>query len=427
MNFYHHIHEWFLADFIRNKPDYYQQAQAKLVLNLALLVFVFIAPVLVWLAVLGMYENVLVAGSIVLGIAGIPLIIKYTGNIALAASIVVVIIYVGVTGTFLVETTFGVINIVWYILLILFTLFTLGKRWGIVISIACIIPYSYYILTMMELNLKEQFLFTQDQLIMMSAVTGVGLLLIHYITLQFIKTKDFAEQAMKRSFAELEGQNSVISAQKEEKELMLKEIHHRVKNNMQIINSLLRIQASEIEDETLQREFQEAQNRIFSMALIHEKMYQVDDLTHIDLEDYLDALLGDLINTYRLNVPIQTEIGVEGVTLGTKTLIPLGLIINEIVTNSLEHAFAGRSQGLIQLYLEPWKTGYRLTIGDDGIGLEHDATSEEATSLGMELIRTFVDQLNGTITRLEREGTVYEIHFEQLEKENEHPIISGNV
>ena len=103
---------------------------------------------------------------------------------------------------------------------------------------------------------------------------------------------------------------------------MLKEIHHRVKNNMQIIISLLRIQSRGFKDERLVKEFQEAQNRIFSMALIHEKMYLSEDLARVDLFDYLSSLVGDLINTYTIDFPVKTDIKVEVDELSLKTLVP---------------------------------------------------------------------------------------------------------
>ena len=232
---------------------------------------------------------------------------------------------------------------------------------------------------------------------------------INNLTLDYLQAREISSAELKKSYEELEVQNKFILKQNAEKETLLKEIHHRVKNNMQIIISLLRIQSRGFKDERLVKEFQEAQNRIFSMALIHEKMYLSEDLAKVDLLDYLSSLVGDLINTYTIDFPVKTDIKVEVDELSLKTLVPVGLIINEVVSNSLKHAFVGHKDGAITLKLTRENKYFTLVVGDNGIGI-NDTESKNA-GLGMELIETFVSQISGEVKFLDYPGTMYEFTF----------------
>lgn len=209
----------------------------------------------------------------------------------------------------------------------------------------------------------------------------------------------------------------LIEKQRDEKEILLKEIHHRVKNNLQVINSLLSIQSSYTNDAKALALFDEAKNRIRSMALIHEKMYQSGDLAHIDFQDYIIALTNDLISTYSINCDIFLDIKIENVKFDIDTIIPIGLLLNEIISNTLKYAFTDRDKGKITIHLIH-KEGnhYKLIAGDDGMGMDNKLLEEENVSLGMELIKIFVEQLDGNIIRLENPGTIYQIDFKSRKK-----------
>jgi two-component sensor histidine kinase/ligand-binding sensor domain-containing protein len=206
---------------------------------------------------------------------------------------------------------------------------------------------------------------------------------------------------------------SLIEKQRDEKEILLKEIHHRVKNNMQVIISLLSIQSSYTKDKRALELFDEAKNRIRSMALIHEKMYQTGDLAHIDFQDYIMALTDDLIKTYSINCDIFLDIKIEKVKFDIDTLIPVGLLLNEIISNALKYAFIGVNKGIVTIHLsyDNETNTYSLLVGDNGSGMEKGTLDKDEGSLGMELIKVFVSQLDGTIDRLEKEGTFYQIEF----------------
>jgi two-component sensor histidine kinase len=222
----------------------------------------------------------------------------------------------------------------------------------------------------------------------------------------------------KKALNLLKTQNLNIKRQKEEKEVLLKEIHHRVKNNLQVINSLIRLQCAFTEDKVALELFDECQNRIISMALIHEKMYEAHDLSNINLREYVNELSTNLLRSYRLSKHIELEIEVANMKLSLDTLVPLGLLLNEMISNSLKHAFNEREDGLITVDLHKNEAGlFELIVGDNGVGLPKDFSFNSANTLGMELIDTLTQQLDGKISRVDRQGSFFKIELIGLEKE----------
>ncbi len=211
-------------------------------------------------------------------------------------------------------------------------------------------------------------------------------------------------EAIERSHKKL--QDSV-----REKEVLLKEIHHRVKNNMQIVSSLLNLQSAYIKDESLREIFRESQNRILSMSLVHEKLYHSKDLANIDFNEYIRVLTHDLLQSYGASERIALIMDTEDISLGIDTAIPCGLIINELVSNALEHAFPDR-EGEIRIALHSYDSETELIVADNGVGMPEDVDFRDTDSLGLRLVTILVeDQLQGTI-RLERDGgTKFRITF----------------
>ena len=207
--------------------------------------------------------------------------------------------------------------------------------------------------------------------------------------------------------------NVLLKQQNEQKGAMLKEVHHRVKNNLQMVNSLLKLQSRALDDEKAIAMFKEAQNRVLSMALLHEKMYRSDDLQYIDIEDHITLLVEDLVKGYAVGKTIQTNINVNNIDIGLRTLVPLGLIINEVITNALKYAFVNSDHGTITVALKKLELGvYELIIGDDGIGKDELVTSD---GLGEKLISAFTRQLKGEIKRIDTPGTVYKLQFQKID------------
>lgn len=197
-----------------------------------------------------------------------------------------------------------------------------------------------------------------------------------------------------------------------EKEVLLKEIHHRVKNNLQIISSLLNLQQNSIEGEESLVVFKESQNRIKSMALIHEKLYQSEDLTRIDFPEYIRSLVYHLFKSYAVDYSvIKSIINVEDILFDIDISIPCGLIINELMSNSLKYAFPDGKKGEIEidLHLEGEKT--ILRISDNGIGLPKDLNIQNSDTLGLRLVNILVEQIDGKISLDNTDGTSFKIEF----------------
>jgi len=204
-----------------------------------------------------------------------------------------------------------------------------------------------------------------------------------------------------------------IKASLEEKEVLLKEIHHRVKNNLQIVSSLLQLQASYIKDVDSLAIFEESRDRVKSMALIHEQLYQSNDLAQIDFPEYLRSLLNMVLSAHRTNrTRVETKLHVDPVSLDLDTAIPVGLITNELVTNSLKYAFAGRTVGEIAVRLTKSETGdFLLMISDNGVGLPEGFNFDKAPSLGLRLVRILTKQMRARLEISNGIGTQFRVYF----------------
>jgi len=202
-----------------------------------------------------------------------------------------------------------------------------------------------------------------------------------------------------------------LKASLEERETLLKEVHHRVKNNLQVISSLLHLQKTKLQDEQAIQIFIDSQNRIHSMALIHQHLYQSDDLNNVDFAAYIDRLLLQLEITYG-NHSVEFKTNVENIKLSLDYAIPCGLLINEIIANSLKHAFHSidcPGKICIEMFHVKPENNLKICIADNGSGFSESITFENAQTLGFKLIRSFVTQLNGTVDVCGSQGTQFNI------------------
>jgi PAS domain S-box-containing protein len=190
-----------------------------------------------------------------------------------------------------------------------------------------------------------------------------------------------------------------LKASLQEKEILLKEVHHRVKNNLQVIDSLFRHQCRHSKDLSVIQILKECQNRVNLMALLHEKLYQSKDLVNIDFAGYLKSLVANLFDSYRINGNfIQIEIDVESIFLDIETSLACGSIVNELISNSFKYAFPKDKLGKIQIrFFEENNESFTLAVRDNGIGLPEDFDIEKTTSLGLKLVKSFVRQLEGNL------------------------------
>ncbi len=244
-----------------------------------------------------------------------------------------------------------------------------------------------------RLNLEDdlnQVRLSRQRLALGGTTVGLGLL-------SFLLYRLFGQKR------QIESQNEVISTALTEKETLLKEIHHRVKNNMQVISSLLRIQSNQTQDAGALEALKEGQSRVQSMSLIHQDLYQHDNLTGIYMPDYIEKLGQSLLQTYQLSpdqVHISTDI--DELTLDVDTVVPLGLIINELVTNSLKYAFPDGRSGDIRVTLAEAADHLQLVVSDDGVGM---STEEISEGYGSGLIRAFAQKLDADIEIESIDGT----------------------
>ncbi len=216
-----------------------------------------------------------------------------------------------------------------------------------------------------------------------------------------------------RDITERKRSEEKIKASLKEKEVLLKEIHHRVKNNLQVTSSLLKLQSVYINDSKVLSMFTDSYNRIKVMALIHEKLYQAQDLARINAMDYIPNLAENLLRSYNVHNAIKLQINVDEIWLDVDTAIPCGLIINELVSNSLKYAFPSLvKECIITIKFHHTDHHYlQLTIADNGLGVPENFNFRETESLGLQLVCNLTEQLGGEIELQSDHGTLYQITF----------------
>ncbi len=203
-----------------------------------------------------------------------------------------------------------------------------------------------------------------------------------------------------------------ISESLGEKEILLKEIHHRVKNNLMIISSLLNLQSRYLKDDESREIFKESQNRAQSMALIHQRLYESTDLKNIGFKEYITTLANDLYRNYVKDPSrVRLKLGIEDVNIDINVAIPLGLILNELITNSMKYAFPPGEKGTITVDFSKKENKFFLKVSDDGIGFPEDLDYEKTDSLGLQLVTSLTNQIDGELELDRTKGTSFKITF----------------
>jgi PAS domain S-box-containing protein len=219
-------------------------------------------------------------------------------------------------------------------------------------------------------------------------------------------------QSVGRDITERKRAEEQIKAALEEKEMLLKEIQHRVKNNLQVISSLFDLQSRYTDDDQMLDMLKESRNRIRSIALIHEKLYQAQDLTKIDFSEYVRSLAVHLFRSYGIGPDsVRLKTSFDEFTLSVGAAIPCALLVNELVSNCLKHAFPMGRPGEVRIELRSDDGQCTVVVGDDGAGLPEELDFEDPPSLGLRLVKTLTDQLKGTIQLCKDGGTTFRIRF----------------
>jgi two-component sensor histidine kinase len=243
------------------------------------------------------------------------------------------------------------------------------------------------------------------------AFLGLGLLvLISFLLYNSLRNK-------KKSQLELLKKNDQISEALADKELLLKEIHHRVKNNLQVVSSLLGLQSEYIKDESALSAINEGRNRVRSMSLIHQNLYKEHDLKGISMKSYLEKLISGLFDTYNINKEnVKLSLTIQDIDLDVDTVVPLGLITNELVSNALKHAFKIKKIGTVNVSLQEKEDILELIVSDNGDGLESSNINEDIDSFGYQMIFAFKEKLRANLDIKNVHGTSVKLSISNYQK-----------
>ncbi len=400
----------FLNFFKQPKSDYddlYDQARFKLTwrVNIAILYAVLVFMAITTLMAPTYFPVILVA---LIFSTTVVVVLRTTRKYELAAKLFLILaIIISTSQLFLVQDMIHLVDLVWYITEVIFAYFVLGKKWGTFGLVSFTISLICYIFFTFDTNI----LLMQDNTIVIKSFQGInaiiGSLILGYIIHYFIDTNRFAENQVRGINKDLQEKQIIIKNQNDLNEVMFKEIHHRVKNNLQIISSLLKLQSFETESKEVQKHFNEAIGRIRSMALIHEKMYSNDDLAKINLEGYLKNLSTDICESMQGGENVKINIQSELKKVDVKSMVPISLIFNELITNSIKHGIKSNIQGEISISVTSNAHITEFNYSDNGIW----KTPEKNGTFGLELLDTLTSQLDGSLKRTVKNGTHFVFQF----------------
>lgn len=270
----------------------------------------------------------------------------------------------------------------------------------LIISLIAIAIFIFYSLNI-NIEVVRPRTFYQKLILLAEMISGF--VLNFYLFYLFTNVNKYSEMKLREVNEQLIEQNIKIKLQNDEKTTLVKEVHHRVKNNLQIVVSLLRLQSMEIGSSKMKEHFQESINRIMAMALIHQKLYQNESLSQVKFTEYASDLVNTILRTDTHQRTISFTIHSEIEKVGLKSLVPIGLILNELVSNSLKHAFNGDKDGYIELAIIPGEDNnwIQISYSDSGTWKK---PAREKQSFGLVLVETLVEQLDGTLKIDKNEG-----------------------
>ena len=403
---YLHIKKWFLNDLMNETSDFYIKARTELMFEFPFFTGLLLCVLSLTCLAFNIEHSVY---SVTIGWVFcfvLLLILKYFKNLWLSSFIYcfgVSAILIG--NLFLNSESMHLGYPYWIVLLILISTFNLGIRYGIILSVISGIAFIYYRQHLLRIGLEHEIVSPEKRLVQSIIEITLSTSLLLYVVYIYLLTSRKSEDALKETNDQLVTRNSLIETQSEEKTVMLREIHHRVKNNLQIINSILRLQSAELEDEKSLRVFDLSQKRILAMSYIHERLYMLDKIQNDISEDYIPLLMQDLINLYANNQQVSTEIKFENGFVNQKNVVPFGLIINELISNSMKHGIIETGEikltGIIENHC------IKITYSDNGQGISDDFKK----AFGMELIESLTDQLDGEMKYTTSKGIGTTFHF----------------
>jgi len=255
-----------------------------------------------------------------------------------------------------------------------------------------------------ELKESKSYLYKEQSL---NTKLQITLIVFTLLTLALV----WAYRRIKKNNLVIVNQKNELDKSLLERESLLKEIHHRVKNNLQIVSSLLNLQSKQLDNEKAKDAIEEGKSRVKAMALIHQKLYQQEDITKVDMSDYVNSLQKSVSALYKLKMPIKTNIKACNINLDIDQAIPIGLILNELLTNTYKYAFVNKNAGQIEIALTENKDSYSFLYKDDGVGLPDDFNIKTSKSLGMRLVYRLTQQLRSKMEYQYSKGAQFTFTF----------------
>ncbi len=300
------------------------------------------------------------------------------------------------------------VDFIWMINTILLAFIGIGRTVGLVFTVLHIILVTGFFLFTLNDHILTMQPRTNTEMIGELVEIGFAFTVLIYLARQYVHFLEYTNRQLQEAYTELSKQNSIIQAKNRENVLLLKEVHHRVKNNLQIITSLLRLQGNQQEPEVSEK-FEEANNRIMSMALIHQKLYQQDNFTQVDTDTYIEELVNYIMDSYQSGFQITKKIKSDISGLGLNTIVPLGLLLNELISNTFKHAFKPENEGQISIELKPGVNGYFILLYSDTGEWKH---LEKRSTFGMNLMEALTEQMEGNC---ERKDSTYKFTLRNLD------------
>ena len=307
------------------------------------------------------------------------------------------------------------VEFLWLLSAVLLGFAGLGKRVGVLLLVIALSAIFYFIFFSLNVHIETVQPKTFYQQITLVAQLTSGFVFNFYLLYFYLKLNRYSAIKLKEVNEKLLLQHLKITQQNNEKLILVKEIHHRVKNNLQIVISLLRLQILAVNEESAKRRLQESVNRLMSMAFIHQKLYRHESLSQIDFTDYASDLVRTMISIDNKGQEVEFSVHAETDRIGLKSLVSIGLIVNELVSNSLKHAFSITGKGNIEVSILKAGEENRLEFSyrDDGTWVE-----QKKESFGLMLVESLVEQLGGTISITKNEcGTSYRFVFDNADDE----------
>lgn len=401
-----------IGDYLNDTKRPHDRSRITLLFNIAFSCFILGSLATITSLVLGTYPILIPAlGNVIFAL--IPLALLKRKRLDLAAKIYFSVLFCLLFGNLnFNDGTMHVGSPFWIVIVNILVMYILDYKWGITFLTLSAFGFIYYLNNVLPHTLEVVGSLPKGTYYSAYYESFFALFLIGYIVATILKASRHSDELLQAQNDALTLQNNLIKSSDEEKTVMLKEIHHRVKNNLQVIISLLRLQMREINDADSITKFRDSINRVLTMALIHEKIYQSEELSRVNLEKYFESLSQDLIASHQIEFPVKVQFDFEVEKIGLRSIVPLALIFNELFTNSLKHAFTDHRNPLIHASLKMFDdTFFIFEYMDNGAW----KSSSDTSSFGLELIESLTDQLEGEMEFENHPKTFYKFKIKHLE------------